>query len=338
MSVSFAGQWSGTFVSNGNNQFIALPAGADTCTVYNETVWAAGGGGTGARFFWRNGMPQGQGFVENKTAGTNALAAAQITAGLGFYWQNTTSTAPGAQVALTGVNNAFPPLVTTGNTAGLIPNTSIVRIYSVVGAQQLGGMDFTIGVVNPGVSFTLANMAPIVNAQPGAGTYSIIPYVPYFYPSTRDITAISPRAVDGLAIVTLSVTHTYQIGQEITTHVPAVTAAAFGMTALDGNTYIIVNTGDTDANGSTNTITLNINVAGMTPFAFPLTAAPGFTPASVTPVGMDTATALNNGYDILTDAEMNTGMTGLYLMGGATGPAGVATNVITWIAGKSWNQ
>lgn len=334
MSVVFSGTWSGSFTSTGLNTFIPLPAGVDWMRVTNETVSAAAGAGTGASFEWRLGMAQGRGLVYNKTAATDAIAVQQIAAGLGFFLQDTSITAPGASVALTGITNANPPLVNTGSTAGLVANSSIVRIYSTVGALQLGGLDFTVGAIVANTSFTLRYMQAIANANPGAGSYRIIPFNPYFYPSTRIITKISQAAQ---AIVTLSVDHSYVVGQKITFKVPTVTAVAYGMTALDGVTATIVAIGAADADGITNTITVDINTTAMTAFAFPLTAAPGFTPAMVIPAGENTAQALSSGTNILSDATVNTAQSGMLLMGAATGPAGVVGNVISWIAGKSFN-
>jgi hypothetical protein len=335
MSVVFSGSWSGSFTSTGASQLIVLPAGADYCHVYNETVLGAGGAGTGAQFYWRKGMTQGLGIVYNKTAATNALAPATIAANLGFFWQDTTVSTPGAAVALTGITNGNPPLVQTGNTAGLIALSSIVRIYSTVGALQLGGMDFTVNTITPATSFELAYAPAIVNASPGAGTYRIIPFNPYFYPSTRYITKITQAAQ---AVVTLSVTHSYIVGQKVTFKIPTVTAAAFGMTQLNGITATIIRTGDADTDGITNTITVDVDTTGYTAFALPLTAAPAFSYAMVVPAGENTAIALNAGLNIYSDAMLNTGSVGLLLMAGNTGPAGVNTNVISWVAGKSFNE
>lgn len=333
MSVSFTGSWSGNFVSDGNPRFIQLPAGWDSIRVVNETVSAAGGAGTGAEFYFRKGMTDGRGMVYNKTAATNALAVAQIAANLGFFVIDTSVTTPGALVATTGINNALPPVVTTGSTAGLIANSSIVRLFAPAGALQLGGIDFTVGAVVANTSFTLAHMAAIVNATPAAGGYRIVPFNPYFYPSKRYITKISQAAQ---AVVTLSVNHSYVVGQKVRFKVPAVTAATYGMTALDGVEATIVAVGANDGT-STNTITVDVDTTAMTAFAFPLTAAPGFTPAEVVLLGENTRQALLSGTDILADSITNGAATGLLLMGAATGPAGVANDVISWTAFKSWN-
>jgi hypothetical protein len=137
--------------------------------------------------------------------------------------------------------------------------------------------------------------------------------------------------------VTLSVTHGYTVGQQISFVIPTVTALAFGMTELDGTEATIVAIGQADVNGFTNTITVDVDTTGFTAFAFPLTTDPGFTPAQVIPVGENTATALNYGQNILADATVNTGNIGIQLMAGAASPAGSQGDVIYWVAGKSVN-
>ena len=236
-------------------------------------------------------------------------------------------------MALTGITNGNPPVVNTANTASL-NNGDIVRIFSTVGAQQLGGVDFTIGNINAGVSFELAYMAAIANANPGAGTFRKIPYNPYFYPRNRIISKISQAAQ---AIVTLTVTHGYTVGQEVRFVIPTITAASFGMTELDGLKGTIIAIGQADADGITNTITIDIDTSGFTAFAWPLTADPRGGFPQIVPIGENTATALNLGQNILGDATLNTGQMGMLLMAGTGSPAGVVNDVITWVAGRSWN-
>jgi hypothetical protein len=334
MSVIFTGNMSGTFTSSGSPEVIQLRQDLDWMWVKNRTVSYAAGANTGAEFYWQRGMTQGRGTLHVKTAATNALQVGQIAANAGFFLIDSSVTAPGASVALTGITNGNPPVVNTANTGGLV-NGDIVRIFNTVGAVQLGGIDFTIGTVIANTSFELANMAQIVNANPGAGTYRRIPFDPIFYPRRRFITKISQAAQ---AIVTLSVTHGYTVGQEIRFIVPVVTAARFGMSELNGLVGTIVAVGAADADGVTNTVTVNIDTTGFTAFAFPLTADPGFTPAQIVPVGENTAQALSSGVDLLGDAVFNTAFIGMRLINGTSSPAGVANDVIDWVAGKSWNR
>ena len=73
------------------------------------------------------------------------------------------------------------------------------------------------------------------------------------------------------------------------------------------------------------------------PFNFPLTSAPGFTPAQIVPIGANTAEGLALNANILADATINQGYLGILLQGGANSPAGVANDVIYWVAGKSFS-
>ena len=294
-------------------------------------------GGSGAKFFWRKGMAANAngayGLQEIVQAATFALTPVAFAAGSGFIPVDTSVNVPGPSVAITAIaGGGVTPVVTCASAAGLISGVSIVRIYNMLGATQLSGIDFTVGAV--GGTFTLANMTNIV-ATALAGSYRIIPYNPIYYPSTRYITNISQAAQ---AVVMLSVTHNYVVGQKIRLHVPAVTATTYGMTEIDGREATIVAVGTADALGSTNTITIDIDTTGFTAFAFPLTGAAGFTPAHVVPVGENTSAALFAGTDILSDAVLNTATSGLVLMGGANGPAGINGHVISWVAGKSFNQ
>lgn len=333
MSVVFSGTNQGRFTSTGSAVTIQLRSDLDWMWVINQTVSYAAGAGTGAEFYWQRGYAQGRGDIYTKTAVTNALAKAQIAANAGFFLVDSSVNLPGPSVALTGITAGNPPVVNTASTAGL-NSGDIVRIFSTVGALQLAGLDFTIDTIVANTSFELAYMAQIANANPGAGTYRRIPYNPYFYPWNRYITKISQAAQ---AIVTLSVTHGYTVGQVVRFIVPTVSAAAYGMTELNGLQGTIVAVGQADADGVTNTITVDIDTSGFTAFAFPLTTDPGFTPAQVVPIGENTAEALLLGANILGDATVNQAYIGIQLMAGTASPAGVNGNVIYWVAGKSFS-
>jgi hypothetical protein len=320
MSVVFSGNMSGTFVSTGVSQFLALPAGFDTISVYNWT--------TRNYYFYQQGMPNGQGLITAQAGGT-----AQIAAGLGFWVQNTSVTTPTAGNTVTAVSNAAIPMVTTASSAGLIAGTSVVRMFNLAGALQLNGIDFTVGTVPGGaITFQLGNMAQIAaTAGIPAGSFVVVPFNPYYYPSTRVITGISQAAQ---AVVTLSVTHTYVVGQKVRLKV----TADFGMYQINDIEATIVAVGAVGVNGTTtNTITIDVNTTGFTAFAFPLTAAPGFTPAMVIPVGENMTQAMTSGTNYLADAQYNAAQTGVLLMPAVTGPAGVNADVIYWTASKSFN-
>lgn len=341
MSLVFSGSYSGSFVSTGLPYLLQLPAGIDSVRVRNETIEAAAGANTICRSYWNKNTVQGGGMCDIKTAGTNAIAPTSIGANLGFFWYNNSNADPGTPRALTAISGALPGVVSTTNTAGLIPGVSIVRIMSTVGALQLRGVDFTVGTVVDSTSFTLAHMDAIVAASPGAGTYAVVPYAPSMYPSTRVITKINnhstlPACPAGSSVITLSVNHTYVIGQKVKLQIPQVSTTGFGTTSrFNGQVVTITGIGVSDGT-STNTITVNLDTTGFT-FAWPLTTDPKFTPAMVIPNGMDTAECIRQGVSVHNPRIYDNTQQGLLLMAGAMSPAGVAGNVISWEAFKSYN-
>jgi hypothetical protein len=82
---------------------------------------------------------------------------------------------------------------------------------------------------------------------------------------------------------------------------------------------------------------VDIDVSSFTAFAFPLTADPAFTPAQVTPAGLDTAYAQKVHMDSLADAYRNIASVGVIFGAGTLAPAGVVGNLISWVAGKNFN-
>jgi len=333
MSVLFSGTNQGRYTQGATAQNLYIPLRTDVDWMYvkNETVSYAAGAGTGAEFFWQRGDTAGRGDIYVKTAVTNALTTGQIAAGAGFYLYDNTINTPGAAIATAAITAGPPPVVATANTGTLGTNLGqIVRLFDPTGALQLSGLDFEVGAVVANTSFALRWMPAIVAAGASTGLYRQIPYNPYYYPSTRTIVSITAA---NPAVIVMSVSHNYTIGMKVRFKVPA----DFGMTQMDGLTGTIINT-----NAAANSITVDIDSSAFTAFAFPITTAGRFTPAQVIPIGEDTGIALYNpttaaSYNILADATENRASMGILLMSGANSPAGVATNTIKWIAGKSYN-
>lgn len=332
MSVVFSGTNQGSFTSDGTTKILQIRADVDWMYVYNTTIAAANQTtAVGVKFYWQRGFPQGAMWAMFKSNAANAANLDQYLTTNGFSLVNNTINVPGPSIALSAISNATPPVVSTANTSGL-SNGDTVRIFNTTGGQQLGGLDFTIGALSANTSFTLAYGPTIVAAT--TGTYRRIPYDPYFYPPTRVISKISQ---DTQAIVTLTVTHNFTIGQRIRFVIPTVTAAAYGMTELNLVEATIVDINQADDDGVTNTITVDVDTTGFTAFAWPLTADPIHTPAQVVPVGENTAQAIASGTDILGDSERNIGFIGIALTGGANCPGGANGNVMYWVAGKSFS-
>lgn len=336
----FSGTVQDVFTSNGQTKFLNIREGVDWIEVYNNTVAAANQTtAVAVKFRWQKGYPQNSMWVTYKSNAANAANLEQFVTTGGFALFDNTVNTPGASLSLSAISNAAVPVVSSANT-GSLANGNIVRLFNVTGAQQLGGLDFTVGAVSANTSFTLAYMRQIAAAT--TGTYRIIPYVPYMYPSNRIISKIAATTVNGAqaALITMTVTHAYTVGQAVRFVIPEVAGSStyFGMTELNGLQGSILAIGTADANGVTNTITVDIDVSSFTAFAWPLSAtASAFTPPQVIPVGENTAVANDAQVNPFEDSEINQGQVGIALQGGAGFPGGANGDVMYWVAGKSFS-
>jgi hypothetical protein len=315
----------GSFLSTAAPQLITLESGVDWMRVYNFTQAAARTNAVAGEWYWQKGMAANDGLVWTYTNGGVAVNPCALTLNTcsgavlnGFTFINTTVNAPGVTTALTAVSADAIPVVTTA----VAPSTgTVVRLYNVLGAQQLGGVDFTVTNLS-GTTFQLANMAQIVAGT--TGNYSVIPFDPYFYPTRRTISIISKAAS---AVVTMTVNHGYSVGQNVRFVVPA----SYGMTQINGLLGVITAV-------TASTITVNINSTAFTTFAWPTTAQGPFALAEVIPVGEAAFQPYANN---LTDGVQNNGVTAMSLGFNVTvgGPAGLAVNdVMYWTAGKSFSS
>lgn len=319
----------GSFISTGANYFVPLRSGVTWMKSWNTTLLASPANNDCLIAEWYAPMPSGAGIFWDYVSASTATEPTYEAVG-GFYLTDTSLTAAGTiNSTITAVSSASIPVVTNSGTNGLAAG-SIVRLYNIAGAQQLGGLDFTVGYNTlSSTTFSLDYMAQIVAGTTGSWAY--IKYDPIFYPRRRYITKITQASQ---AVVTLSVTHGYQVGQVVRFSIPDI----FGMVQLNGlqGTITAINTATTGA--GSNSITVNINTSGFNAFTFPLTAVGlAFTPAEVIPMGEDTSTALADGLNILSDATINTAQIGMTLTGGATSPAGATDNVIVWQAGTCFS-
>ena len=296
----------GTYVSDGSPRTIELPADIS----YFEIVDRSGYGTHPAavvKSMWHHGMNNGAAMQISEAAATGILSApAQLTAG-GVSLINW-NTSIGAAVAMTAVTNANPAVASSASTAVV---GDIVRVYGTTGMLQIAGMDFSVTAVNPGVtqSFGYLNAAGF-GAAATAGNMRILPFDLQSYPRKRYITAITQAAS---AVMTMSVTHGYVVGQKVFISVPT----GYGMTEMDGLTGEI-----TAINTTTNTITVNINSSAFTAFAYPTSAnASLYSKPHIVPAG-EVAT-------ILTGAYRSSYSCGIKL--GAS-VVGVAGHTMDWIA------
>ena len=335
---------------------VVIPGNADFMWVRNFTQTAAAGQSStpfyGIEYYWQLGFPIGYAQVKyyNNVSSTNYISGDMIASG-GFTPYNPTlgsGVLPqyGAAIAITtGVSSATRPVVTTTNTTGLVAASSstpgsVVRILSPGFPDN--GIDFTVGAVSAGSSFTLLSSAGALATAPGAagtlGTYQIQNFNSLYYPRKRYIASIS-QATN--AVVATTVPHGLTPGQAIRFHIPSTS----GMTQLNPttqNNYLyatVISISATDSNIDFPTLSpVGENTA--ISLASPTIQVPGVSSSTLGQQIYNTQTGL------LADATVNTGFLGMNLGTGAvglaltgntyTGPAGsVAADVMYWVAGKS---
>lgn len=320
MDGTILSQGSFTQALTGTSVTIAVPSGTDFLKVYNYTRMAAGTSADAGISYWQRGM--GTTGLYQTCAGVSAASAAGS-----FILFDPSITTPSAPVAITNIN-AGSGVVATGNTAGVFVGTRIrLSSLSVAAAQQYAGIDFAVTAVTANTSFTIVPLTPSATIGACTGFYRIIPGG-LFYPRRRFISNISSATA---GVVTTTFPHGYSVGQQVRFVIPTVTSIGFGTTQLDGLSAVIT------AVGSTTTFTINVDTSVMGAFSWPVGTAVPFTPAEVVPYGDDTATALaqNPALSGLQDAVSNTGYLGMTLASSATQPAGVTSDVIYWVAGKT---
>lgn len=335
---------SGSFTSNGAAKTIQLRESVDWMYVYNYSRWATDD--SNVSFKWVRGMPNHAALAEGLSAGV--WVPTQLTSN-GFSYVDSSIIAATSTAVLTAISATNPPVVSTALAAKV---GDIVRFKNLDHMFNIQGTDFTVTAINAGVSLTIGN-ASLVNATAATdGSVSIISFDPYFYPRRRTITWIRNSSQ---AVVYLSVTHGYTVGQKVTFNFGAKSKVWGDYQAMNGVTATIVavnvaRTGNEPNNsGTANNIQVDFDASSFAAWNtfgtganenYPADGKYPITPATVVPVGEDTSTALNNNLNILADATYNTAYIGMILEANSANPelspAGATGNTMYWIAGKSF--
>lgn len=339
----------GRFTSDGTAKILQIRSDVDWMRVYNYTKIAADAAATGYSFYWQRGLAQGDGFEFISNAGSSAIDLTVLGAnGGGFELINSLDNNPGAASALTGLSAANPPVVTSAGHGLSVGD--IVRFSSLNNQPQIAGIDFT--VTASAATFTIGNINLANSTASTSGNWRKIPFDAAFYPRRRAITYVSQASNAAHAKIYMSVTHQFTVGQEVRLQFPGGSDVWENFAVLDGTLATVVGINETRAGnepnngGTANNIVVDVDVSALGNWnvfgaanneGYPASSLVPFTPAQVVPVGEDTAYALSQGADILADATLNTGYLGMKLGAGTNGPAGVSSDVIYWVAGKSFN-
>lgn len=320
MSAPFNPILTGTFTSDGTSQLITLPSDIVKFEVFDITYFGStAGSSTEEIAWWVRGLSDGSAYVGNKTAGAATIAITSMTTTNGFTFRDPTVSEVGVATAITSTTNADPIVVATASTAGL-NNGDTVRIYGVTGAQQISGIDWTIGNLIANTSFELIYTGVAPGSAGTAGFWRRVNIQAPFYPRRRFITFISQATS---AVIEMSVTHGFTVGQLVRIIVPT----GWGMTQINGQTGTI-----TAISTANNTITVNIDTTSYTAFSYPTSAVAlaGVTQAQVVPVGEAAVNSTSQPYgNLLDDATRNTSAYQMFL---GSSVVGASSDVMRWIA------
>jgi len=301
MSTPLNANLTGTFTSDGKPLNLSLVSGYDEIELINlSSIGNTSAATPVMKAYGCSKMAPGSAYYSLKTtnAATLALEIGTATNGFTFLADSGAGFVGATLSGVSAISNANPAVVSIANT-GTLSAGKVVRLINPTGMLQIGGFDFTIDTVTANTSFHL----PYLNASgfASAGTGGSVVEVnanSRYYPQWRFITAISNA---NNAVVQLSVTHQYKVGQLVRVICPA----AFGMTQINNIEASIIAI-DTSAN----TITLNVNSTAFTAFAFPTSAVAGSGVEfpQIVPIGETASGAFAND---LSDATVNTSITGV---------------------------
>lgn len=325
----------GSFTSTGTSKVLTFTTDVDWMNIYNHTVATNQTNNAGVEFYWQRGMVANDGQVKLFNAGSTAINMATC-AGLavpGFTLFDSSTPTQSAAVAVTDISAAMPARVTCANTTGLVTGDIVRLSFTSPQVNQFGGLDFTI-TTDDATHFFLAYAPQIVAGAGMAAYWRKLNYTDVWYPGNRVISKIAPYIPDTTkTVITMTVTHQFQVGEKIRLKVPRVTAStAFGMNQLDGIETTVTAIGVADADGITNTILIDIDTNAYAAFNWPLTAFDRFVLPQVMPIGVNSAMFTETR---TFDAMQNNSARGIILGAGITSPAGQVGNIIYYTVGKS---
>jgi hypothetical protein len=346
MDGTILSQGTFTVAANVPTVNIAIPSNADIMRVLNYTAAGRVGAGvgvftnTGVEFWWQRGMATGAGTVKWYTGASTVVNQDVFTTG-GFTLLDTSIQTPGAAFAITGISAANPPVVTSATIPAL---GSVVRLVGLDNQPQFGGMDFTVTAVAGG-NFTIGNIQSIATTPSTVGFWRSIPFDPIYYPRKRRITYVRNAAQ---AVIYLSVTHQFAVGQKVRLRFPNEARTGGGtmwgdFAALDGVDCTITAVNVPRLGGSPeptnalgdNNIQVNVDTTGFAAWnasfitataAYPLANQVPFTPASVIPEGEDTGISLTSPL-----AQIPLDVTGQPIVGAQNGLLSDATSNLAYV-------
>lgn len=257
--------------------FLSLPYVPNSIELWNLTTWGTTSNVQRAVGF--ASQAAGTAYIETGAAGPVLAPSTVTTQGFSFISAGTYMYGP--VLTGTGVSQANPAVVTI-TAHGLVTGDSVL-IYGVTGMQQISGQVYVVTVTGANTFTIPVNSSGFAAAGTAVMAKKLL-YPDLYIPFNCDITAI---ATGTTTTITTAVNHRFVVGQEVSFVIPN----QWGMTQLD---YPI---GDmyhgrrlrayVTSVPSLNSVVVNINSTGFTPFAYPTSAvaAAGLTFPQIYAVG-----------------------------------------------------
>lgn len=305
----------GNFTSDGNSQDVDLPWLPTRFELLNITQFGSDVASEPViTAEWRLGMAQNNVLTGLKTSGAATIQITAMNTTQGIRTVDTSISTPEAPGnPITGITAASPPVVSKVAHGYLVGDR--IRISVTTDMLQIASMDFTVTVIDSDDTFSIgfldASVAPFAGNPATAGVAQRLQKDRTYVPCRRFVTNITAAPS---AVVTMSVTHGFVVGQIVRMHCPA----EFGMVEIEGLQGEI-----TAVSVANNTITLDIDSSAFTPFVFPDsdTAEDGITFPIVVPFG-DAGQVLGGSVDNVAVFRVSLG----------TSAIGGADDVMQWVA------
>ncbi len=291
----------GSFVADGSPFVLPFAGDPQLVRLYYQgnasgNVWENSGDSAIKEVVWAKAMAEGTALA---TINTNALATDEklfVTAGGVSLFQPAFGEL-GPAVTITSVSQANPAVVTA--VAHGYATGDVVLLTGIAGMGQINTLQFQITVTGAN-TFQLNGLNSSGFAAAGSG--GVVRRV--LYPRAWEPVALTPIAITqaAQAVVTTSIDHGYQVGQMVQLSVPS----DFGMVQADGAIADVVAV-------SANTMTLDLNSAAFTAFAFP---------ASGSPLGMPSLTNYGTRGSLVLNAYRMNQQAGVFLGAQVCGTSG----------------
>lgn len=229
-------------------------------------------------WFWERSMAQDTAKgIRQTSSGSDPAMIATFLSSNGIRTYDTANPPTFTALAATAISGIAGTFVVSMANTGTIAVGDYVRLYNVVGEQQIAGYTFQVTAVTTNVSITLGYMASGGQTFAADATSAqVVKFIPNrFYPRWRYIAGITQAAQ---ATVYFTEKNDFTPGEIVSFRV----SSAFGMDEINNVPARVL----TVTNSATvSSIVIDLDTSGFTAFAFPTSAvaAAGVSPAVCVP-------------------------------------------------------